>query len=75
MNFDLFEEMRHAKDKGMCFHMNVTNGVIFELRKHTHAHTPLERISIESYNVFEQFSFVNILKLFKVITKHKMYEE
>jgi hypothetical protein len=51
VNFNLFEAMKHSKDKGACFKMDATDEVIMNTRKQLHMPTPLERALTDELNV------------------------
>lgn len=43
--------MKHYKDKGLCFNMDVTNEAIMDVRKQVHISTMLERDLTDVLNV------------------------
>lgn len=51
VNFNLFEAMKHSKDKGACFRVDATDESIINMQKQVHITTPLERVLTDAFNV------------------------
>lgn len=51
VSFNLFEAMKHSKDKGECFRVNATDEAILNVRKQAHISTPLEIAFTDAFNV------------------------
>lgn len=49
VSFNLFELVKHSKDKGICFQIDSTEEAIREVEKQPHNPSPLEQALTETY--------------------------
>ena len=49
--FNLFEAMKHSKDKSYCFRIDATDEAIMEVKRQVHAFTPLEKALTNAFKV------------------------
>lgn len=52
--FNLFEAMKHSKDKGDCIRMDATNETIMDVKRQVHLSTPLEKTLTDSLKVLNE---------------------
>ncbi|XP_058761440.1 uncharacterized protein LOC131634835 [Vicia villosa] len=52
--FDLFEAMKHPKDKGDCFRIDATEKVIMQVESQIHLFNPLEKTLTEALDVLKE---------------------
>ncbi|XP_050876384.1 uncharacterized protein LOC127080100 [Lathyrus oleraceus] len=50
VTFNLFDAVKHSKDKGACFRVNTIDEEIMKIQKQTHLTTPLERALMNVFN-------------------------
>ncbi|XP_050895513.1 uncharacterized protein LOC127102151 [Lathyrus oleraceus] len=53
VTFNLFDAMKHSKDKRACFRVDTIDEEIVKIQKQTHLTTPLERALMNVFNVID----------------------
>ncbi|XP_050890181.1 uncharacterized protein LOC127095549 [Lathyrus oleraceus] len=51
VTFNLFDAMKHSKDKGACFRVDAIDEEILKIQQQTHLTTPLQRALVNIFNV------------------------